>query len=119
MSTISARVGRPRERRSVAAIRIPGVQKPHWRAWWRRNDSCSAVSGPRSASDSTVSTRLPSAWIASRQHPRTETPSRRTVHAPQTPCSQPTCVPGEPEAMPEEVRQQEPRLDGLADRRGR
>ena len=25
-------------------MRIPGVQKPHWSAWWRRNASWSGVS---------------------------------------------------------------------------
>ena len=38
----------------------------------------------------------PSACTASRQHARTATPSSCTVHAPQTPCSQPTCVPVSP-----------------------
>ena len=33
------------------------------------------------------------AWTASIRHARTGSPSSRTVHAPQTPCSQPTCVP--------------------------
>ncbi len=56
---------RPRERRSSAAIRIPGVQKPHWSAWWRWNASCSGVSAVPPASDSTVS------------HARSRRPARR------------------------------------------
>jgi len=38
----------------------------------------------------------PSACTASIRHERTALPSRRTVHAPHTPCSQPTCVPPSP-----------------------
>ena len=72
------------------------MQKPHWSAWWRRNDSCSGVRPASPASDSTVDDGEPSACTASRQQPRTATPSRSTVHAPQTPCSQPTCVPVRP-----------------------
>ena len=88
--------GAPRERRSSAAIRMPGVQKPHWSAWWRLKASWSGESAASPASDSTVSTAEPSACTASRQQARTETPSSRTVHAPQTPCSQPTWVPVRP-----------------------
>ena len=115
MSTISSRDGRPRESRSSAAIRMPGVQKPHWSAWWRLNASCSGESIASPASDSTVSTVEPSAWTASRQQPRTETPSSRTVQAPQTPCSQPTCVPVRPRRCAEEVGQEQARLDLLDD----
>ena len=107
-SRCSGRGGRRACRRSPRATAVraragrrrpsgcPGVQKPHWSAWWRLNASWSGESIASPASDSTVSTVEPSAWTASRQQPRTETPSRRTVHAPQTPCSQPTCVPVRP-----------------------
>ena len=38
-------------------------------------------------------TSLPAACTASIRHERTARPSMMTVHAPQTPCSQPTWVP--------------------------
>ena len=47
-------------------------------------------------SPSTVVTSRPCAWTANIRHERTGSPSTRTVHAPQTPCSQPTCVPVKP-----------------------
>ena len=58
---VAARAGRrppraspaPRPRRSVAAIRIPGVQKPHCSAWCARNASCSG----RPSRPSTVRSR--------------------------------------------------------------
>ena len=57
-------------------MRMPGVQKPHCSAWWRRNASCSAESGPSgSASASTVSTWQPSACAANSRHERTARPS--------------------------------------------
>ena len=43
-----------------------------------------------------VSTREPSSEAASTRQPRTILPSTRTVQAPQTPCSQPVCVPISP-----------------------
>ena len=116
MSTISARVGRPRERRSEAAIRIPGVQKPHWSAWWRRNDSCSAVSGPGPASDSTVSTllavRLHGEEAAAADGDPVQEDRARAADA----VLAADVRPGEPQAVAEEVGQQEPRLDSLAHR---
>ena len=44
-------------------------------------------------SPSTVVTFEPAAWTASIRHERTASPFTITVHAPHTPCSQPTCVP--------------------------
>src|ERR1700685_2363618 len=44
-------------------------------------------------SPSTVVTSQPSAWTANMRHDPTARPSTMTVHAPQTPCSQPTWVP--------------------------
>ena len=76
----------------------PGVQKPHWSAWWRRNASCSGVSGRRRRGPRRSRSRLPSACTARTRHDRTAAPSSRTVQAPQTPCSQPTCVPVSPSA---------------------
>jgi hypothetical protein len=74
------------------------VQKPHCSAWWRLKASCRSVhraigvsTGPR-----------PSRWLARRPaRPASCTPGRsdavdRTVQAPHTPCSQPTCVPVAP-----------------------
>ena len=46
-----------------------------------------------SASDSTVRISRPSACTARVRHDRAGRPSSSTVHAPQTPCSQPTWVP--------------------------
>ena len=57
----------------------------------RADDAMPIISGTSNAS--TVVTARPSAWIANVRHARTVSPSRRTVQAPQTPCSQPTCVP--------------------------
>src|SRR5438876_11107502 len=52
---------------------------------------CSSPSGL--ANPSTVISSVPSACTASMMHDRTASPSIRIVHAPHTPCSQPTCVP--------------------------
>ena len=41
-------------------MRMPGVQKPHCRAWWRLNACCSAFSTPASARPSTVRISVPS-----------------------------------------------------------
>ncbi len=49
-----------------------------------------------SSSPSIVVTSAPSACTASIRHERAETPSTSTVHEPQTPCSQPRCVPVRP-----------------------
>ena len=50
MSSTSSRLGRPRSSRSLAAIRMPGVQKPHWSAWCSRKAACSGVNSPSPAS---------------------------------------------------------------------
>ena len=86
--------------------RKPGVQNPHWRAWWSRNASCRDAArrrpgrGPRPSYLGAV--RLHGEHQA-RPHRR---PSTSTVHAPQTPCSQPRWVPvevaGRPAAIGEE-----------------
>jgi hypothetical protein len=49
-----------------------------------------------SFSASTVRTDRPWAWMANMRHERIGSPSICTVHAPHTPCSQPTCVPVSP-----------------------
>ena len=66
---------------------------------------------------SIVSTRQPSAWAASIRQPRTSAPSTRTVHAPHTPCSQPTCEPVSSQLVAEEVDEVLARLDLARDRR--
>ena len=60
---------------------MPGVQKPHCSAWWRRNASCSADSGPSgAASASTVSTLQPSVCAYLDQHPDpTEAQAREAI----------------------------------------
>ena len=45
------------------------------------------------------------------RHERTATPSSWTVHAPQTPCSQPTWVPVRPSSWRRKSREQQARLD--------
>ena len=58
---------------------------------------CSGCSVPSSSARlSTVVSEWPSAWTARVRHERTGWPSICTVQAPQTPCSQPTCVPVSP-----------------------
>ena len=79
---------------AVSDMRMPPVQKPHWTPWWRTNSACNGLSalGIRSQALDRLD-GLPSACTASIKHPRTASPSTSTVHAPQTPCSHPTCVP--------------------------
>ena len=81
---------------SCAAISMPGVQKPHCSALRSWNAFCSARSSSDRDRPSIVSTRQPSACTASIRQPRTMSPSTRTVQAPHTPCSQPTCEPVSP-----------------------
>ena len=71
---------------------MPAVQNPHWSAWcsWNaalQRPGCEALDRAHSQ---------PSAWTASVRQERTGSPSSWTVHAPQTPCSQPDLRPGEP-----------------------
>ena len=79
--------------RSCAAISIPGVQKPHCSALRSRNADCKSAISPLSETPSIVSTVALCACTASSRQERTISPLTRTVHAPHTPCSQPTCVP--------------------------
>ncbi len=85
----------PRRRTiSSAAMIIPGVQKPHCRAWCSRNASCIGCNGPSgSARPSMVVTCAPSHWSASVVQDFTAMPSRCTTQAPHCDVSQPTCVP--------------------------
>ena len=115
MSTMSSRDGWPRERRSSAAIRMPGVQKPHWSAWWRLKASWSGESIASPASDSTVSTAEPSACTASRQ----QTADGDAVEPHRAGAADAVLAAdvraGEAEAVAEEVGQQQPGLDVLDD----
>ena len=79
---------------AVIVVRNPGVQNPHCNPWQSANACCTGDSVPSgSVSPSTVVISALSALTASIRQDRVATPSTRTVHAPQTPCSQPTCVP--------------------------
>ena len=74
------------------------MQNPHCSAWCSTNARCRSrelAVGPGEPLDGASVTR-PSACTASIRHERTGSPSSCTVHAPQTPCSQPTCVPVSP-----------------------
>src|SRR5581483_4888344 len=62
---------------------MPGVQNPHWRAWFSWNACCTGCSAPSVARPSIVVTSCPSAWTASSVHDLTDSPSRSTVHEPQ------------------------------------
>src|SRR5689334_24707326 len=57
-------------------------------------------------SPSTVVILDPSAWNANSRQERTDSPSSRTVQAPQTPCSQPTWVPVRSEEHTSELQSQ-------------
>ena len=72
---------------------IPGVQKPHWRAWHSWKAACTACRLPSSARPSMVVTSCPLAWTASTLQDFTLRPSRCTVQAPQLLVSQPITVP--------------------------
>ena len=69
------------------------VRSPHPHAAIRKLDAAAALALPGVQAVLTVQ---PSACTASVRQERAERPSIRTVHAPQTPCSQPRCVPVRP-----------------------
>jgi hypothetical protein len=86
-----------RSSNAVAETSMPGVQAPHCAAPCRRNDSCRrAKIGGRDFNPSTVVMARPSIWPTATRHAQTGSPSNRTVHAPQSPASQPTFVPVNP-----------------------
>src|SRR3989441_4962102 len=74
----------------------PGVQNPHCMPWLSQKASCTGCSLPLVASPSIVVTCCPLACTANSRHERTASPLTSTVHAPQTPCSQPRWVPVSP-----------------------
>ena len=90
------------------------MQKPHWSAWWRRNDSWSALRGPFPARDSTVSTRA-----AGLHRKDAAAPDGGAVEEHRAGAADPVLAahvrPRQPEAVAEKVGEQEPRLDGLPD----
>ena len=63
------------------------------------------------ASPSTVVTDAPSAWAANIVQESVASPSTSTVQAPQLEVSQPDVRAGQPELLPQEVHEQETRLD--------
>ena len=75
---------------------IPGVQNPHWRAWFWRKASCIGWRVPLVARPSMVVISVPSAWTASIVHDFTDSPSTSTVQAPHDEVSHPTLVPVSP-----------------------
>ncbi len=79
--------------KSCAAISMPGVQYPHCSALRSRKAACRSAISPLSDRPSMVSTDVPCVCTASIRQARTISSFTRTVQAPQTPCSQPTCVP--------------------------
>src|SRR6267142_854642 len=94
---------------SWASTIMPGVQKPHCNPWQARNASCSGLNPSPGVSPSIVVTAAPSHCTASSRQARALSPSSSTVHAPHTPCSQPTCVPVSPRSS---------RRKSLSERRG-
>ena len=95
--------------RSCAAISMPGVQKPHCSALRSRNAACRSAISPLSDNPSIVSTDASCVCTASIRQERTISPLTRTVHAPHTPCSQPTCVPVSLQMLAQKIRQIEAR----------
>ena len=83
--------------RSIAVMTMPGVQKPHCRAWCSRNISCIGCSVPSGfARPSIVRTCVPSACTASMVQDFTDSPFTCTTQAPHWLVSQPTWVPVSP-----------------------
>ena len=80
--------------RALAAISIPGVQKPHCTAPHSRNAACSGCSGPSGeASPSMVSSRTPFARRMRKRQESTGFPFTSTTQVPQSPVVQPSLVP--------------------------
>src|SRR5713226_2667573 len=75
---------------------MPGVQKPHCRAWLLRKASCIGCSVSPLATPSIVSTLRPSACTAKSVQALTASPSTWTTQAPHWLVSQPTWVPVRP-----------------------
>ena len=84
-------------RSAMVDIMKPGEQNAHWNPWASCMACWTGWSVPSgAASPSMVVMSAPSACTASIRQERAGWPSTSTVHAPQTPCSQPTWVPVSP-----------------------
>src|SRR5690606_3372256 len=85
-STTSSRVGLDLESsRALAAMIMPGVQKPHCTAKPSRNARCSGCRTPPAASPAVVSTFAPSQVSARVRQERRSSPSTSTAQEPQVP----------------------------------
>jgi len=84
--------------RLTVAITMPGVQKPHCKAWHLENAACTGWSAPgdAGAKPSIVVMWLPCAWAANMVQDFTAWPSSNTVQHPHWLVSHPTCVPVRP-----------------------
>src|ERR1700682_4338445 len=80
----------------LAAMIIPGVQKPHCRPCSSQNACCRGCKVVPLARPSMVVISAPSAWTAKMVQDLTLCPSTSTVHAPQLLVPQPTWVPVSP-----------------------
>ena len=87
----------------------PGVQKPHCSPWHSANACCTGLIASGSLPmPSTVVISWACAVTANIRQERIGWPSTSTVHAPQTPCSQPTWVPVRAQVVAQEVGEQPP-----------
>ena len=74
---------------ALAAISMPGVQKPHWAAKWSMKACCSGCRSGPFASPSRSRPRGPRSVSASVRQERCGSPSISTVQTPQVPWPQP------------------------------
>jgi len=86
-------VAPPSSIRETAAMTIPGVQNPHWSAWFSWNACWTGWSSPFAARPSIVVISAPSSWTPSSVHDFADCPSTSTVQAPHDEVSHPTAVP--------------------------
>ena len=80
-------------KRALALMMNPGVQNPHWSAWFSRTASCTGSSFPSQPTPSMVTTFRPSTAGAGTRQAVTALPSIITVQAPHSPIPQPSLVP--------------------------
>ena len=98
--TISSREGRAFSASRAYALRIiPGVQKPHWKAWCLANASWMGCRRPFRSNPSMVSTRLPATSPMGVEQDRTAWSSTSTVQAPHSPSPQPNLAPVSPRSL--------------------
>ena len=101
---------------ALAAMIMPGVQKPHWSAACSTNACWIGCSRSPSASPSTVSTCLPAASKARKVQALTGSSSTRTVQAPQICDIARPHRAEQPQPLAEHVQEQIARLDSQRDR---